>query len=286
NPSSETVVNGEYITGDICDTALIDELFEKYCFKTVYHLAAVLSAHAEKDPFTAFKINVCASAYLLEKTAKAYKGTAFVFPSSIAVYGVNPEVKDNLAPVKEQEYLNPETAYGAHKLSIELFGTYLKKKRIVDFKAIRFPGILSCNTLPVGGTSDFAPLMVHSAINNKPYRCFVSPDNSIPFLAMPDAVSALLKIAQAENLPKTVYNIYSFSLSSKELEQMLKKAYPSFKCIYEINIEKDRIVKSWPKAIDDRAARKDWGWSPKWDRESTIFNYLMPSFKEKFSSAQ
>ena len=227
DPTSRVV----HVQGDILDQTLLDRLVSEYEFETIYHLAALLSTRAEFSPDAAHRVNVEGTMVLLHMAAQQseWRGqpVRFLFPSSIAAFGL-PDLatKANYARVREWEWNYPRTMYGCNKLYCEMLGTYFSRHyrqlaadqpTKLDFRCVRFPGLISAFTVPSGGTSDYGPEMLHAAAQHKPYACFVREDVRIPFMAMPDAVEALVKLAQApaERLRRSVYNVTSFSLSAQ-----------------------------------------------------------------------
>src|SRR5262249_49151104 len=149
----------------------------------------------------------------------------------------------------------------------------------LDFRCLRFPGLISAVTVPTGGTSDFAPEMLHAAAAGKPYACFVPPDTRIPFMAMPDAITALLSLegASRENLTRQVYNVGSFNPSAGEVEQRVRRAWPEAKVTFAPDLKRQGIVDSWPIDVDDAAAQRDWGWLPAFDEQRAFDDYLLPA---------
>jgi nucleoside-diphosphate-sugar epimerase len=299
----------KFIEGDILDTALLEKLFREYKFDTVFHLAAMLSTSAERDPVKAHHVNTDGSINLLsmaEKYArKNEKSIMFIFPSSIAVYGMpNLEIKTKAGKVSEEEYNLPATMYGCNKLYIEMLGNYYARyyekhkktdRSYLDFRCVRFPGIISADTLPTGGTSDFGPEMLHAAAQNKPYECFVREDSKIPFMVMPDAVKALVQLAKVpkSKIKTHVYNVGSFTISAKEIESYANRSLHSqpkagppladFKVTYKPHQKRQAIVDSWPEDVDDSKARNDWGWSVDFDKEAAFNEYLIPSIKSRYT---
>src|SRR5678810_976088 len=188
----------------------------------IYHLAALLSTRAEFTPVTAHTVNVEGTLNLLEFAQRQGEShgrpVVFVYPSSIAAYGLPAGAKRTVGAVREDEYTHPTTMYGCNKLYCEQLGRYYARhyKQLsadatigrVDFRAVRFPGLISADTVPSGGTSDYAPEMIHAAARGEAYACFVRPDTRIPFMAMPDGIDALLKLAAApkDKLTRTAYN--------------------------------------------------------------------------------
>jgi len=160
----------------------------------------------------------------------------------------------------------------------------IDRNNLIDFRCIRFPGLLSPDTVPSGGTSDYGPEMIHAAAQGNDYECFVRPDSTIPFMAMADAAGVLMQLADApkENLKSFVYNVAGFSVSASEIYEMTKKFFPDFKMTYKISPERQRIVDSWPANVDDTKAQKDWGWKRAFDFEKTFSEYLIPNIIKRY----
>lgn len=287
-----------HIKGSITDKPLLEKTFSDHEFTRIYHLAAYLSTKAERTPGIAFQVNVEASAWLLELAAgqseKFKKPVQFIFPSSKAIYGV-PDLKTKAAhpEAHEDEFLAPTTMYGNNKLSVESLGNYYsrhykqladEKPIMLDFRALRFPGLISAFTVPTGGTSDYGPEMLHAAAKGEAYACFVRPDTTIAFMAMPDAVKALLSLAAAprEKLTRTAYNVTSFSLSAEDFRQQVLKSFPKAQISFEPDPHRQGIVDTWPMNIDDRAARRDWGWAPEYGMQRCFEEYLVPNIKKRY----
>jgi nucleoside-diphosphate-sugar epimerase len=289
----------KHIKGSVVDKLLLDNFASEYEIDTIYHLAALLSTRAEVTPGTAHRVNVEGTMLLLEMAAEQSqfrgKPVEFIFPSSIAVYGMpDLKTKNEYGKVKEWEWNYPRTMYGSNKLYCEMLGIYFsdyykqlseERPTTLDFRAIRFPGLISAFTIPSGGTSDYGPEMLHAAAQGTPYKCFVRPDTQINFMAMPDAVQALLQLAgaSANNLSKRVYNISSFSLSADEFRDQVVQAFPKAEIDYEVHEKRQRIVDSWPKDTDDSGARRDWGWKPEYNLERCFKEYLIPNILKLYS---
>ena len=289
----------EVIVGDILDSTLIDRLAAFYDFGTIYHLAAILSTKAEREPMLGHRINVDGTIGLLELAARQARATGenvkFLFPSSIAAYGL-PDVKTKTkaGKVKESEWLDARTMYGINKKYCEDLGRYYNwyYRQIdpqptaahVDFRAIRFPGLISAITMPTGGTSDYGPEMMHMAAQGKEYNCFVPESAMLPFMTMPDAISALLQLeaTPAKNLTQVVYNIGAFSVSAKDFYDVIKKAFPDAKVNFKPDALRQKIVDSWPADVDDSFARKEWGWKAEYDFVRAFEEYLIPAVKERY----
>lgn len=289
----------EAVEGNILDENLIDRLLSHYEIPVIYHLAALLSTRAEFVPELAHRVNVDGTLGLLkmavEQSSWLNKPVTFLFPSSIAIYGV-PSVarKAEIGAVREYEWNMPITMYGCNKLYGEHLGRYYTQhyRQLaagsnppgVDFRAIRFPGLISAFTLPTGGTSDYGPEMIHAAARGEHYDCFVRPDTTMPFMAMPDAIKALvlLEMAPRETLTQQVYNITSFSLSAAEIEANVRRAFINADVGYKVDIQRQGIVDSWPADQDDSKARRDWGWAPDYDLERAFFEYLIPNISARY----
>jgi nucleoside-diphosphate-sugar epimerase len=287
------------IVGSILDGPLLDRILAEFEIDRVFHLAALLSTRSEFAPTAAHRVNVEGTMALLEfaqhEGESHGRPVVFLYPSSIAAYGLpSLEVKARSGKVGEDDYNHPTTMYGCNKLYTETLGRYYARyyKRLaaetlsgkVDFRALRFPGLISAETLPSGGTSDYAPEMIHAAAQGKPYACFVRPDTRIPFMAMPDAVEALLTLAEAprEQLTRTVYNIGAFNPSAAEIEAVVREAFPQAQITTQVDVKRQGIVDSWPADVDDTAARRDWGFKPRYDFDRAFREYLIPTIRERY----
>jgi nucleoside-diphosphate-sugar epimerase len=250
---------------------------------------------------TAHHVNVEGTLNLLEfaqhQGESHGRPVVFVYPSSIAAYGLPTlEVKARAARVREDEYTHPTTMYGCNKLYCELIGDYYahRYKQLsadatprVDFRCVRFPGLISAATVPSGGTSDYAPEMIHAAAKGEHYDCFVRPDTTIPFMAMPDGVDALLAIAAAprERLTRSAYNLTAFNPSAAAIRDVVLKAFPAATVAFKVDPKRQAIVDSWPSDVDDRAARHDWGFDPRFDFDRAFQQYLIPNIRKRYGSA-
>jgi nucleoside-diphosphate-sugar epimerase len=287
------------IVGSILDSQLLDRLLAEYEIDLVFHLAALLSTRCEFAPTAAHAVNVEGTMAMLEFAQKQGEShgrpVVFLYPSSIAAYGIpSLDCKAKAGKVREDDFNHPTTMYGCNKLYCELLGDYyarhykqLSAEKLagkVDFRSIRFPGLISAVTVPSGGTSDYAPEMIHAAAQSKPYSCFVRPNARIPFMAMPDAVEALLELAAAprDRLTRTVYNIGAFNPSAAEIEAVVRAAFPDAEIATRVDEKRQDIVDSWPADVDDSAARRDWGFAPKFDFERAFQEYLIPKIRERY----
>jgi nucleoside-diphosphate-sugar epimerase len=287
------------LVGDILDARLMERLASEYEIQTIFHLAALLSTRAEFMPEAAHRVNVEGTMYLLKLAIEQsrWQGAPvkFLFPSSIAVYGLpSLDVKHSTGKVKEHEWNQPITMYGCNKLYCEHLGRYYTlhyrqlaadaEKAGVDFRAIRFPGLISAVTVPSGGTSDYAPEMLHAAAQGKSYACFVRQDVRIPFMAMPDAITALLRLhtAPRTQMSRNVYNIGSFNPSAGEIRAIVLRAFPGADIHFSPDDKRQAIVDTWPEDVDDRAARADWGFAPAYDEHRAFEEYLIPEIRKRY----
>ncbi len=281
---------------------LLGRLVVEYEIRTIYHLASILSTKAEYNPETAHRVNVEGTMNLLrlavEQSQWQGKSVKFIYPSSIATYGVSGlEEKKRVGKVHEDQYLEPITMYGCNKLYCEHLGRYYARhyrqlaadssSTTIDFRCIRFPGLISAFTIPTGGTSDYAPEMIHYAAQNIPYNCFVRQDTRWPFMVMPDAVKSLLKLWEAprEALTQSIYNVTSFNPTADEIFQQVKKYFPEAINNCVVDESRQKIVDSWPEDIDDSAARKDWDWKPDYDFERGFNDYLFPNIEKEYNQS-
>lgn len=290
----------ETYAGNIMDRYLLDQIAAHHEIEVVFHLAALLSTRGERDPELAHQVNVEGTLHLLRmaqnQSGRLGRPVRFLFPSSIAVYGISStEEKAKAGRVPEDHWNVPITMYGCNKLYCEHLGRYftlyfrqlgaLASAARLDFRALRFPGLISAETVPTGGTSDFGPEMLHAAAQGQPYKCFVGPEAKIPFMAMPDAVTALVHLLEADRakLSSTVYNISAFSVSAGEIADRVKKAFPKAQISFEPDAVRSKIVDSWPEDIDDSRARNDWGWRPSYDFDRAFDRYLLPTIRKRYA---
>ncbi|NJN82986.1 MAG: NAD-dependent epimerase/dehydratase family protein [Caldilineaceae bacterium] len=291
-----------HVDGDLLDTRLLTRLVSEYEIDVIYHMAALLSTRSEITPEMAHQVNVEGTLSLLKLAAEQsqWRGRSiqFIFPSSIAVYGMpDLETKQRDQRVREYEWNQPRTMYGCNKLYCEMLGGYFSRHYrqlaveqpvTIDFRGVRFPGLISASTLPSGGTSDFAPEMLHAAAQGRAYACFVRPEARIPFLAMPDAVSALLQLGAAprEVLTRQVYNVTSFSLSAGQIRDRVLAAFPDAEISFAPDRKREAIIDSWPADIDDSLAKLEWGWQPEYAVERAFEEYLIPRILERYQTVR
>jgi nucleoside-diphosphate-sugar epimerase len=298
DPALGRLVQREF-TGSILDRALLERIMSEFEIDAVFHLAALLSTRSEFTPVTAHQVNVEGTLNLLEFSqheAESHgRPVTFLYPSSIAAYGLpSLEEKRRAGKVREGAYNTPSTMYGCNKLYCEQLGRYYSRfyKQLsatsqagrVDFRSVRFPGLISAVTVPSGGTSDYAPEMIHAAARGEPYACFVRPDTRIPFMAMPDGVDALLQLAAAprEGLTQTAYNLSAFNPSAEQFRNEVVAAFPGAQVTWQTDVKRQGIVDSWPEDVDDSAARRDWGFAPAYDFARAFHEYLVPTITARY----
>ena len=262
-PPTEKMQNAgpfEYI--DVVHKEEIANIVKRYDIDTIYHMAAILSAVGEQKPQLAFNVNLIGLYNVLE-VGREYKLERIMVPSSIAAFGPDTP-KDN---TPNETILRPTTMYGVTKVAGELLGDYYFYKYGVDVRGVRFPGIISSETLPTGGTTDYAVAIYYEAIKNKRYTCFVREDTVLPMMYMPDSIKALMDLSEADVTRlkhHCDFNVNAMSFSAGELAASIKKYIPEFICEYKPDYRQE-IADSWPRSLDDSAARDEWGWKPEYD---------------------
>lgn len=295
-PDSIKEAVDEHVQGDLIHKI---KTFYDRDFDLIFHLAASLSSKAEVATEEAHRINVegtmqllMLAAYRSERYGKAVK---FVFPSSIAAYGLSLSDKAAAGRVKEDDHNAPHTMYGCNKLYCEKLGMYYSRyfgqhhldanpPVMLDFRALRFPGLISAMTLPSGGTSDYGPEMLHAAAQGRPYSCFVREETKISFMAMPDAIRSLMMITDAprDRLTRVVYNVAAFALTAGEFRDRARRAFPEARISFDSNARRQGIVDSWPEDVDDTRARQDWDWAPLYDADAFFDEYFLPSIRKRY----
>jgi len=299
DPAVASKVDRE-VTGSILDRSVLDRVLAEFQVELVFHLAALLSTRSEFTPVTAHQVNVEGTLNMLEfaqQEAESHgRPVVFLYPSSIAAYGL-PDLaaKGRAEKVKEDEWAHPTTMYGCNKLYCEHLGRYYARfyKQLaaqpmgrVDFRSVRFPGLISAITMPSGGTSDYAPEMIHAAARGERYDCFVRPDTRIPFMAMPDAIDALLRLAEAprDALTRTAYNLTAFNPTAQEIHDIVMSAFPRAAIGWRPDPKRQAVVDSWPEDVDDDAARRDWRYAPTYDFRRAFDDYLIPTIRTWYQS--
>jgi nucleoside-diphosphate-sugar epimerase len=261
-PSEKLLESGPFEYVDVTDKKSIEEIVRKYNVDTIYHLAAILSATGEQNPQLAWNININSLYHILE-IAREHKITKVFWPSSIAVFGPSTP----RANTPQETNLVPGTMYGITKVAGELLCNYYFLKFGLDVRSVRYPGIISSETPPGGGTTDYAVEIFYEAIKKKRYTCFVKENTVLPMMYMPDCLKAAINLMEANASKikqRTSYNLAAISFSAGELAAEIKKHIPEFVCEYKPDF-RQKIADSWPMSIDDSVARKEWGWKPTYD---------------------
>lgn len=268
--SKEILAGGPFHILDIKDIDAFEELIKKYNIDTIIHLAAILSGVGEKAPDLAWDINMNGTFNVLNLGVK-YKMNRIFIPSSIAVWGPNCPKK---AP--QETSLNPTTMYGVTKVAGEVLSDYYFHKYHLDVRGVRFPGIISSETLPGGGTTDYAVDIYYQAVKTKSYKCFVSADTKLPMMYMPDCIKAIKDLLNApiERLNyHSGYNLGAMSFTAEELAASIQKYIPEFQIEYAPDF-RQAIADSWPDEVDYEPAINDWGWKPDYDLDSMTRDML------------
>lgn len=270
-PSDELKNSGPFYFVDVNKIETVEEIVKKHNIDTVYHMAAILSAVGEKNPQLCWDVNMNGTINLLELGLK-YEMARVIIPSSIAVWGKGVP----LDSTPQESVLKPSTMYGVTKVCGELLCDYYVKRFGLDIRGLRYPGIISYETLPGGGTTDYAVAIYYEAVDKGSYTCFVREDTVLPMMYMPDCINATIQLAESD-FAKLVhhadFNLAAMSFNVKELADSIRKHIPDFKVSYEPDF-RQAIADSWPNSIDDSAARKEWGWRPKYDLDAMTTDML------------
>ena len=262
---------GLFELADVTDREILRGIIRKHRIGSIYHLVSILSAAGEKNPDLAWRVNIETLRNVLD-LAIQYKMDKVFWPSSIAAFGPHtPRIHTHQLTV-----MDPNTMYGITKVTGELLCNYHFVKYGLDVRCLRYPGIISWKTPPGGGTTDYAVAIFHGALREGRYQCFVSADTVIPMMYMPGAIPAVIEfMASPRSQLRTHlgYNLAAMSFSARELAKEVKRHLPNFMCTYEPD-ERQKIADSWPKSIDDRCSRKDWGWKPEFNLRKTVEDML------------
>ena len=270
-PSDALLRSGPFYFIDVANMESVEEMVKKHNIDTVFHMAAILSAVGEKNPQLCWDVNMNGLYNILELGLK-YNMTRLIIPSSIAVFG--PGIPLNNTP--QETVLKPTTMYGVTKVAGELLADYYFRRFGLDVRGLRYPGIISSETLPGGGTTDYAVEIYYKAVEQKRYTCFVREDTALPMMYMPDCIKATLDLAEAD--PSKLkhhadYNLAAMSFSAGELAASIKKHIPEFVVEYKPDF-RQAIADSWPNSIDDSAAREEWGWKPSYNLDAMTRDML------------
>jgi threonine 3-dehydrogenase len=253
------------------DGKALEAIIHKRRIHQIYHLAAVLSATGEKDPMRAWDINMTSLFNVLEISRQRSIRKVY-FPSSIAVFGR--EASHRQTP--QYEVLIPETVYGISKVAGENWCNYYYRRYGLDVRSLRYPGIIGHQSMPGGGTTDYAVEIYHDAVRGRPYECFLSAHTRLPMMYMADAIRATIELMEAPAnriSVRTSYNLAGTSFTPAEVAKSIRRELPDFKIVYKPDF-RQAIADSWPQTIDDRAAREDWGWKPEYDLDAMTKDML------------
>ncbi len=270
-PSAELRDSGPFEFIEVTDYDAVNAVVKKYDVGTIYHLAAILSAVGEAKPQLAWKVNVDGVMVMLE-LSREY-GCALMVPSSIGAFG--PSTPKDGTP--QDTIQRPTSMYGVTKVSGEILCDYYYTKYGVDTRGLRYPGLISHVALPGGGTTDYAVDIYYKALEDKKYECFLSEETRMDMMYMPDAIDAAIDLMEADpsNLEhRNAFNVTAMNFTPKEIAQSVKKVIPEFEISYKIDPVRQGIADSWPNSMDDSAARKEWGWDPKFGLEKMTEDML------------
>jgi len=265
-----SLLKGPCVYVDVCDRKNVEQVVREFDIDTVYHLGAILSATGERNPQLAWRVNI-EGLYNVLEVAREYNLRVF-WPSSIAVFG--PKTPKYNTP--QDTILCPTTMYGVTKVAGELLCKYYVDKYGLDVRGVRYPGVISSETLPGGGTTDYAVEMFYAAVRREKYTCFVREDTVLPMIYMPDTIKAAITLMNADRSRLTYmvgYNVAGVSFSAGELASEIRKHIPDFEVEYKPDF-RQKIADSWPKTIDDSVAREEWGWRPEWNLENMVKDML------------
>ncbi len=266
---------------DATDFNVLQQIVKKYKVSQIYHLAAILSAKGEQNPILSWEINTKTLLNVLE-VSRLNKVEKVFYPSSIAVFGQNAP-KEN---TPNNSILDPETVYGISKVDGENWAQYYYKKYDLDVRSLRYPGVVGYQSLPGGGTTDYAVDIFHKAIIGNTFSCFLKADTKLPMIFIDDAVRATIELMEAPEHQikiRTSYNISGVSFTPKEVAEEIQKQISDFKITYEPDFRQD-IADNWPESVDDTKAQEHWNWKPKYNL-STITDIMLEKLKEQYKRA-
>lgn len=267
----EQKASGVFEIVDVTNAKQLAEVVTKHKVDTIIHLAAVLSAVGESNPALAWDVNMNGLYNVLE-VARA-ENCSVLTPSSIAVFG-DSTPKDN---TPQDTIQRPSTMYGVTKVAGELLCDYYFHKFGVDTRGVRFPGIISHETLPGGGTTDYAVHIYYEALQNQKYTSFIGPGTKMDMMYMPDALNAITSLLEADPaklIHRNAFNVTAMSVAPEDIALSIQKFIPKFELGYEVDPVRQAIAESWPNAMDDTAARLEWGWEPKFDLDAMTEDML------------
>lgn len=256
---------------DCTDGAAVDAVVVRHRIDTIYHLAAILSAVGERDPMRAYRINVDGLLTVLEVART--RGCAVFTPSSIAAFG--PDTPPD--PTPQDTIQRPTTMYGVTKVTGELLCDYYHTRYGVDTRGVRYPGLISYTAPPGGGTTDYAVEIFYHALQHGRYTCFLAPDTQLDMMYMPDAVRAAIDLMEADPARlrhRNAFNVTAMQLTPAKLAEAIRRRVPGFEIEYDVDPVRQAIADSWPRRLDDSAAREEWGWRPEYGLDEMVDEML------------
>ena len=280
-PARDVLESGPFELLDVMDDKRLIHFAIRHHITQIYHLAAVLSGNAEKLPMQAWHINMNSLLNVLDLAKEVEEIKKVFWPSSIAVFGPTTPKKNT----PQLTIMEPNTVYGISKLAGERWIEYFHKRYHVDTRSIRYPGLISYKTEPGGGTTDYAVEIFYQAIKHGRYECFLDKKTTLPMLYMSDAINATVKLMETEASSlslHTGYNIGGLSFNPDELANEIRKYLPGFRITYRPDFRQD-IAATWPESIDDRIARKDWGYNPKYNL-SSMTELMLREIRKKLNN--
>jgi len=272
--------DGTFELLDATDIKAIQKIVTKYSINQIYHLAAILSAKGEEKPLWTWDMNMKMMLNVFE-VARLSNVKKIFFPSSIAVFGDDAP----LISTPQSAFLNPATVYGISKAAGENWAQYYFIKYGLDIRSLRYPGVIGYQSMPGGGTTDYAVDIYHSAVKGESYCCFLNTETKLPMIFMEDAIRATIELMKApiENIKtRTSYNLGAMSFNPSELFDEIKKLYPKFEIEYNPDF-RQAIADKWPKSIDDSQAQEDWGWKPRFNIKS-MTSLMLEKLEEKYNT--
>lgn len=278
-PEKSFMDAGPYCSLDVRDQSALKAIVEEFNVDSVYHLAALLSAVAEEKPQLAWDINMNGLLNILE-VARENQLSVFV-PSSIGAFGpTTPAIN-----TPQDTIQRPASMYGVTKVSGELLCDYYHYRFGVDTRGLRYPGLISWKTLPGGGTTDYAVEIFYAAVKGQTYDCFLKADTRLDMMYMPDAIHAAIRLMEADQEKlhhRNAFNVTAMSFTPQELASAIRKLIPGFTISYSIDPVRQAIAESWPRNMDDSAAREEWGWHPYYDLDEMVKD-MIENLKRKLS---
>jgi nucleoside-diphosphate-sugar epimerase len=279
-PDRELLESGPYCRVNVMDAPALHQVVRDYQINTIYHLASLLSAVAEQTPQLAWQVNIDGLTHVLEVAREV--GCAVFFPSSIGAFG--PETPAEQTP--QVTIQRPQTMYGITKLAGELLCAYYHRRFGVDTRGLRLPGLISSKTPPGGGTTDYAVEIYYAAVQHGHYTCFLKADTRLDMMYMPDALHAAIALMEADGASlqhRNAYNITAMSVAPQDIAAAIRHERPDFTITYAIDPVRQAIADSWPRHLDDSAARLEWGWCPHYDL-ATMTRDMLAKLSVKFAT--